>query len=433
MSSSALVFAYGPEIRSFLGGGLAEELALEGPVILISAFPQSTALASQSYPIIELSCSAETTSERLMRRYISSIVERRMLLHGALKWRHQIAGSGNQTGWKERMKSVLSAPPSLKLLGAAERWLGGVAPADIGLEKTLRAHKVTRLFYSAYNDVRTNVVVRTANRLGIKTIAIPNSWKDVYVRPRVSPAPSELRVWDEETRSRFLSLNPDLTEHSVVVTPSLHLAAVLRQRGMMDRGTFCRRSGLDPDCAFVCYTTATQKAVVDEERTVRAIAESFQSAGTRAVQLLVRVNPMEAGHRFEDALAGLRNVAVQRPAWEWHPEQDWCAASTEDTLTWAATLEHMHLNISVPSTVTLEALAFGKQVFNVGFDCKSDLPAAAAVRRYWDAPFYRRFHDHAEVRLAESLKALVAGVSASVAEAVTTGAVRSAAIEAVKA
>lgn len=413
MSASALLFAYGPEIRSFISGGLAKELAAQGPVVAITVVPRSAELLRQEFHVIEFAREGGARWEHALRRYVTSIVERRLELQGESKWRHQIAGAGRKAAWKEFVKSMLAARIPLKLLTVMERLVSVLAPVDMDLKYSLQAYGVTRLYYSAYNDARTNLVVRTAQSIGIQTIAIPNSWKDVYVRPRISPLPSELYVWDEETRARFLSLNPDLAAQVVKVRPSLHLAAVVRQKGRMDRQTFCRRFGLEAQRPFVCYTTAARTAVVEEERIVRALAESLQGVGIGGVQLLVRVNPMEIGTRYEDALSELPGVAVQRPLWEWWPEDDWCAASDQDTLDWAATLEHMHLNVSVCSTVTLEVIEFGRQVLNVGFDSRPSLPPESSVIRFWHAPFYRRFHGHPAVRLEDSLEDLVEAIEES--------------------
>jgi hypothetical protein len=112
---------------------------------------------------------------------------------------------------------------------------------------------------------------------------------------------------------------------------------------------------------------------------------------------------MEVGNRYEETLAGIPGVAVQRPKWEWLPDKDWCCAMEEDVGLWAATLEHMSVNISVPSTVTLEALTFDVPVINICFDSEPDMPANKSVKRFCSAPFYRRFLDDDRVFMAQSV------------------------------
>ena len=59
---------------------------------------------------------------------------------------------------------------------------------------------------------------------------------------------------------------------------------------------------------------------------------------------------------------------IQKPMWEWDPANDWNCPLAEDSEMWVGTVLHAALNVSIPSTVTLEFAGPGKPVVNVCFD-----------------------------------------------------------------
>lgn len=402
---TAFLIAFGPEVRAFLHSGFIEECAGEGRVIIVTSHPESLAFQNVDWPVIALPDITESERLARFRWFASRVVEKRLERDGYSKWRHYLP---EKETVKERfrfLKSSLTSRSGIRLIDTCESLLEKACGSNGAFAEIFREHGISTLYYSAYGNPRTNATIVAAKSLGIQTVAIPNSWKDFFTRPRISPRPDVLWVFEDMCRTNYLRHNPGLSMEQVLVKSSLHLKAIRKHSGRMTRGDFCQLYGFDPKRPIACYTTAAPNAVIGEERIVEALARSLSE--NSPCQFLVRVNPMETSSRFEETLSGIPGVAIQRPKWEWQPKNDWCCALEADTTLWAATLEHMTVNISVPSTVTLEAQFFSRPVINIGFDNEIDLPMQISVRRFWNAPFYRCFHGDPKVFLAGSSAQLV--------------------------
>jgi hypothetical protein len=120
-------------------------------------------------------------------------------------------------------------------------------------------------------------------------------------------------------------------------------------------------------------------------------------------------------------LANKFGVVVHRPAWEWNREQDWCCALASDLPVWVSTVKHASLNVSIPSTVTLEFAALGKPVLNVCYDLPNRLPANESNRRFWEAPHYEESRRLGLCSPAYSEKELLTLVTQSLKKAEESG------------
>ncbi len=78
---------------------------------------------------------------------------------------------------------------------------------------------------------------------------------------------------------------------------------------------------------------------------------------------------------------------------------------------WVATVFHAALNVSIPSTVTLEFAGPQKPVVNVCFDLPQPLSAERSCRRFWDAPFYAEAKHSPLVESAFTAEELVSRVA----------------------
>ena len=82
------------------------------------------------------------------------------------------------------------------------------------------------------------------------------------------------------------------------------------------------------------------------------------------------------------------NLVIQKPEWEWMPEQDWCCPLPSDVPTWVFIVSNSLMNVSISSTVTLEFARLDRPVINVCFDLPVALEPTLSNKRFWDADFY---------------------------------------------
>jgi hypothetical protein len=338
----ALVIAYGPEARAFLHSGLIQRFVEAGmaPSVFASQ-PSSEAL--RSLP--------SGTPRPFPAGAERSILQR---LRG-LSRRKQGRGAA---GWAERLAAELA---------------GGTA----GWRRALLEVGADALICASHNSARTLPALQTAANMGLPTVVLENSWKDVHRGAYAPAAPTAMGFTTQAAREAYVEANgpPALFE----VCGSLHLSALARA-GSMDRSDFCRRLGLDPARPIVCYSTARAGVIEAEPGWVHRLWRRFQQTNGVCPQLLVRTNPMDESAAFA-ALGSCADVALLRPRWEWDPSSDWCCPLEQDALLWASAITHSALNVSVASTVALEFAAYGRPVINPVFGAKA--------RELCDSDFYR--------------------------------------------
>lgn len=388
----ALLVAYGPEVRAFVHSGFAEALARTHPVTVFTRITEARAYrAVRGLAIQPAPAAHEPRFLARMRSLANKTHQAHLASRGRRVWNHYLSGK--------------PATPKRKFFDHFGRWLGcsafgvrltsgveGFAArcwgSDAAWAETFREQGIGALICSSHASPHTLPVLQTAMNLGLKTMVINNSWKDVYTTPRVPAVPSRLAVWNATARQDLLDANARLRANQVVVLDSLHLAPFFTPHNFMSREEHACRMGLDASRPFICYTTAAPTAARNEDRIVSLLADVIaRQALPGRPQLLVRLNPMEEGGRFQ-ALQGRTDVAIHKPSWEWNRALDWCCALPEDVPAWVSTVAHAALNVSIPSTVTMEFGLLRKPVINVCFDLPSALPAAESNRRFWEADFY---------------------------------------------
>jgi hypothetical protein len=386
---------FGPEVRSFLYSGLAEGLARHGRVSVIAANPASAAFSTFG----PFATSGEGQVHPAPRTVPSYPLER------FRRWKRRL-----HKAWLTTQRQVRR--PHGGPRPGEDTFDPGADPSETNCPRWLRAaHRMQRsmaclsgpgkTWARLYDQLRLDCLIAAdyaspgavtallaAARKNVTTVVLTNSWKDVYVHPYIDVLPDWIGVAGQVEADQLRRTNPHLDARRIGVTGSLHLERFLRPGAITGRAEFCRRAGLDPARPFVCYTAAAPRAVSDEESIVRMLLEATEHHAVRP-QILLRLNPREDGERFRHLQVRFAHCFVQKPRWEWDPQNDWNAPLPEDLDTWVATVHHSAFNVSVPSTVTLEFTAMGRLTLNVCFGADGRSRAALNAR-YWDAPFYRQ-------------------------------------------
>ena len=368
-----LLLAYGPEVRSFLYSGLVDRLAADYRISVFflgpsNRMPQLPNLRCEMLPI------APSKEPKFLRKWrdISARLHRDwMALQGNPQWGcflRQHAGQGRGgtlLRWTGRYPVVPAA-------AVTERWLARAAGTDVRWRDVYSRLGIDAILTSVM-DSRTLPALQTAVNCGKAVLWVANSWKDVYIRSHLPVVPAAAVVCGPKEREILVRGNPAFDSNRVHVGGSLHLTPIKEPSRIMPRDAFCRQSGLDPDRPYICYTSASPAAVRNEEQIVTALADCIRTREfPNDPQLLVRLNPMEDGQRFRH-LADRPDVVLQKPAWDWCPEEDWNSPHEHDLDCRASTVYHAALNVSIASTVTLEFAVWHRPVINICFDLPTPL------------------------------------------------------------
>lgn len=408
----AILIAFGPEVRSFIYSGLARNLISKHNVIIFSLLTDSQAFARlpQEIKVIKLPLAGESSFLVRFRHLLQFIHGLWLPKLGGTKWDHYLTNEKKYYAKRliRRYQQVFTNKWSMQVLSAMENILGKTIGTHKNWQKLLVENQVDLVISAGYDD-RTLPALQTARNLGKKTMIIPNSWKDIYFLPHLHFVPTKLLLWSNANADAYLRYNPWIDRGTLGTVGSLHLSHFLTQPKIMPPAEFFARTGLNPQRPFICYSAAAPAAVRNEESIVSEILSAItEQRITARPQLLLRLNPMEDGSRFAPLTQAFpEDLTLQKPIWEWRPDLDWCCSLEEDVVLWVSTVRYAALNISIPSTVTLEFLAFHKPVINVCYEAGAPGEPGKSSRRFWDSDFYGEIRQEKNVLPAFSPEELL--------------------------
>ena len=409
MSGGTLfIVEQGPDLRAFLYSGLAEALAQDGAVSFLA--PKAAAgYIPDVYSVFDSAehLSPQPDTVRRAARLLDIWTERDIRRTGGERWVNFASGVAGRS-LRQRVQDLLT---SIRVPGGAtllRRRIASAAP-NPSFAELLHEIEPTRVVLSNAATPLAIEVLRTARQLGVATVVVQNSWKDAFSRPSIPVSPDVLATETQTALDQFSRFNPRLAA-TTLVAPSLHAETFRRDEYRMDREDFCAAASLDPARPIACYTAAAPRAISGERALVAELLDAMErDERLRDVQLLIRLNPMEDDPAAWDALVEGRSATIQRPDWDWHADALWSCPTPADSRTWVSTVLHSAVNISIPSTVTKDFLRLGRPVVNPVVD--------EASERFWDAPFYREYHGHPQVRAAYSGGEIAGALAAVLADA----------------
>lgn len=415
-----IVIAFGPEVRGFLHSGLVDKLAEKYTLTIFTSNPESEVFKSapRNIAVVPFPEGGEPQRLKIWRYRASRLHAIWMEKQGTRKWRHYLDGNGggNSGGWREHVLFMLANYSSVWAVSWFETLLSRRLGTNAAWASYFTDLNIDAVITSSYGSERTLPALQTATNMGLKTIIIPNSWKDVFTSPHLPFQPSALLVWSKENASRFIAANPWKISENIKVVGSLHISPFFITSNILSEKDFFQQMGLNWHRPFICYTAAAPKAVKNEELLVECMLKAIKNGDIpQHPQLLLRLNPMEDGTRFAHLKEYYNNdLIIQKPLWEWDASKDWCCAKKQDINLWVSTVFYATCNISIPSTVTLEFSAMKKPVINICFDLPQTSNKKISNRRFWEADFYKEIRDQnlaipvfSDKQLITSLKKII--------------------------
>lgn len=406
----AFLIVSGPEVRSFIHSGLLKFVSEKYDTVIITSVLSSQVFTTlQDVSVVDIPPLSECAWLSRLRYYARRAHEKWLEdSSGWNSWRHTVRGS-SRTAHKRYPGTRLAWYWINELLRKIEQVSGRIFGTDPRWRRIFEAHSIDMLIVGTHSSPRVLSALQTAKNMGICTLIILNSWKDVFVNPHLSVFPDVLFVWGEESNLALSRANPDFPPDSMVKINSLHLQKFLFGGDYYSYDELCRLTGLSPKRPYFCYTAAAPSATIAEEQIVEAILKAIEEAKMiPQPQMLLRLNPMEDGQRFSELQQCYgSNLVIQKPIWEWNQSIDWCCPLIEDSILWYSTAYHSIMNISIPSTVTMEFLALRKPVVNICFDAIDNQPSEKSNTRFWNAEFYRGVRNSRLVKPAQSIEEAV--------------------------
>jgi hypothetical protein len=248
--------------------------------------------------------------------------------------------------------------------------------------------KITHVLGVSCDSALSKSFFVTAQKLGLKSFYLVNSWKDLYVSPWMPITKfSFVFVWSERMRDDYLLICPYLKPEQVIVTGNPSFYCYFNFKPKRTKEFYASKYRLNVRKKWFYYTMMPPGLWPDEIFHVLKLCDFLAN---KPIQVLVRKNPNHNKDDFNDLEFPINCVLTEHFT-SYDKEKDFIFQTAEGESEWMDLIYYSHLNISIPSTVTLEFLALGKPIINPRFSLSGIF--SDSLRQHFESGFYKPLFD----------------------------------------
>lgn len=266
-------------------------------------------------------------------------------------------------------------------------------------------NNIDAVFSTSYNSIFSKCIFATAFHQNIDAWYLVNSWKDLYVDNSIPfDFLKGIFVWSDEMKRDYMNHIPHLNSSIFHSTGNPSFDPIVKAKPVYSRTHYANKYSIPENAQWLYYTMMPPGLVNNELDTIMTVANELGKhwAASEKV-ILIRRNPNHHKTEFSSvALPG--NVVLTEHFIVYDKVKDMIVQSTEGELEWVDLLNYTDINLSAPSTVTLEFLIKNKPVINIGFDYTGHHDHR--IDQHFDAGFYKPLFLKKEVFPCMDLKDL---------------------------
>ncbi|WP_394676744.1 hypothetical protein [uncultured Sphingobacterium sp.] len=274
------------------------------------------------------------------------------------------------------------------------------------LRNIFSLHDVSGLLITGTSSYFVKSAVMTAQTEKIPVNYLVNSWKDLYINNFIPfKNLSNIFVWSERMKSDYLKHMPYLNESNFVISGNPTFDSLLRSDAKDDRSFYSEKYKIPLYSKWLLYTMMPVGLAKDELETIIYTANNVLKYFSKdEYTIIVRKNPTHAADDFKDTKLP-DNLILADHYCSFDKKNDMIIQSSEGEQEWLDLVHHSIANLSVPSTVTLEFLILGKNVFNISYNSRGEVDER--LSQFFNAGFYRPLFERNDVINVESPEELV--------------------------
>lgn len=273
------------------------------------------------------------------------------------------------------------------------------------------AHKPDVVFSTSIVSKMDIVLMKEAQRRGIKTVSMPKGWDNI-TKGLYHVVPDKLIVQNPLMRQGAVKQQL-IPSEKIAVCGFSQFDWYRKPEILLSREEYCSRVGLNPVKKIIFFGSEGAWAPHDDD-IAQMLAQMVNTDGLLATpaQLFVRPHFTDVKKRRFDRLADLENVVVDESITvsdvlhcNWDPKN-------EETILFANLLHHCDLLVNVASTLTLDAACFDKPIISVAFGTLFHPRTGQDVSHlYYEMDHYADVLKTKAVDLVHSQEALLAAVN----------------------
>jgi hypothetical protein len=296
---------------------------------------------------------------RELRSYISYTKRRDQSNYYLKRWNKYLPPGIRKLVYLPPVRFFLSRTPVHKLLAAIETHV----PPDQKIKDDLLSRKPDVVVVTPMNQRFSEEVeyVKAAKALNIPTIMPVLSWDNLTTKGLLHVIPDLTLVWNEEHRKEAVSIHNVPAEKALIIGSPFFDKWFEAEGLLEDRGTFCRRTGLDPAKPFFVYLGSSAKIARDETWLVQNIYNGLKTHSKTSVQnLSMLVRPHPANAKRYNKLEGDQLVV-------W-PKDGALPEARDSQRDFHNALRHCEFTIGINTSGMIDAIIHGKPCLTVMTD-----------------------------------------------------------------
>jgi hypothetical protein len=260
-------------------------------------------------------------------------------------------------------------------------------------------------------DNRDIELQRTMKRLGVPTIAIIPSWDNPSTKGCILTDADRILVWGPYQMREILNYYPHIPKKSIIVSGIPQFDSYSSDtNSRISRDSFFNELNIPLSKRVILHATSSERLFPSEPAIVATVVTAILSGQLPPnLHVLIRCHPADRADRYQHFLSSgcvsifpsSRDKSIDLS--EWIPP-------VEEVDLLCACLKHTEVCINAASTMTLDALACGRPVINIGFDGE-DLGYFKSTARYYDYSHLAQIAKSGAVPIVRSAEQLLAEIS----------------------
>lgn len=399
-----LYIRLGTEVRNLIVSGLAEKLKKNGEIVIITHYKSE--LLNQLAKKYDLRQEYLPTEKYLRRSrlkiegYFLSSRRSRLRLKG-IKTFKLLKNSPDLSG-KDYLKGnylvyTLFRLITLKFINK------NYFINELG--DYLIKNKYTDVVMQSYYAPEQMSMGVTANRIGCKVWMTTWSWKEFYINEFIPFQPNGLFVWSKKLKELYARFNTHIDNRAIIPVGNLSYDPFHNYKPCRSVDYYASKYGFTIEQSLILYTLVNPVVYKNEHLIIQKIIKALKIAFIDPPVLLLKPNPMDTTAGRFDFVEQEKNVVMLDNLWEYDKEANFNTVSEEGNIEWMDLLYYAKMNISIPSTVTIEALLMNIPVINIGFDEKGS--KNTSIQYLGKAFFYKDLFTRNDVKLASNIEELI--------------------------
>ena len=383
-------------IRNWIYTGILERLAWEYRVLVLTPVkddPQFQEIISNKNIPVETSC-LDTAKKHPFSKELRRFKDR--LFYEILKLETQkIKRFEEQRSFFEKIASIIililaKLPGSKLILSLLDRFDNALS-RDRTLKNTLaRFHPDILLSTHPYVDAERRLILE-AHRQGIPIQSSILSWDNIFNKGMLPFCIDEIIVWNQIQKDRILSYYSRYTSQQIVVSgiPPFDIYRSSKAENF-NKDNYLKTLKIKPEKQVLLYCTGPESLFPREPEIIQIlIANMEKKTLPEDTHLLIRCHPHDTADRYARFFSHNRVTVVESSL----------DLKTRNTFTWIPPVDEMYglmamlkasrLCLNIASTTSLDAVACGLPVINIGFDGNKERTYMNSVRRYYHYSHYK--------------------------------------------